>query len=46
MINVTDTSYNFTGLTPNINYNVTVFGINMAGNGESVIVRYHVPTSG
>ena len=40
IINVTDTSYNFTGLTPNTNYNVT-----MAGDRESIIVGYHVPTS-
>ena len=46
MMNITDTSYNITGLTPNTNYNVTVVGINMAGAGESITGAYHVPTSG
>ena len=46
IINVTDTSYNFTGLTPNTNYSVTIFGVNKAGDGESITTGYHVPTSG
>ena len=35
MIQTTDTSYNFTWLTPDKNYTVTVVGRNDAGVGES-----------
>ena len=35
MMRVSDTSYNFTGLTPDNNYTVTVAGINNADVGES-----------
>jgi len=33
---ITDTSYNFTGLSPDNSYTVTVTGRNDAGVGESV----------
>ena len=37
MMNTTiQTSYNFTGLTPDSDYTVTVTGVNDAGVGESV----------
>ncbi|XP_065915150.1 mucin-17-like isoform X4 [Dysidea avara] len=35
MMRITDTSYNFTGLTPDNSYTVTVAGRNSAGVGES-----------
>jgi len=34
MMRITDTSYNFTGLTPNNSYTVTVTGRNDAGVGR------------
>ena len=35
MMRITDTFYNFTGLTPDNSYTVTVAGRNNAGVGES-----------
>jgi len=35
MMRITNTFYNFTGLTPGTSHTVTVAGINMAGVGES-----------
>ena len=35
MMRITDTSYNFTGLTPDNSYTATVAGRNVAGVGES-----------
>ena len=35
MMRITNTSYNFTGLTPDNSYTVTVAGRNDAGVGES-----------
>lgn len=46
MVNITDTSYNFTGLKPNTTYTVTIAGINMAGTGQFIAGTYYVPTSG
>ena len=46
MMSITDTLYNFTGLTSNTNYTVTVVGINRAGAGESIAGTFYVPTSG
>ena len=44
MMNINNTFYNFTGLTPGTNYTVTVAGINMAGVGESNTATFHIPT--
>ena len=42
---ITNTSNNFTGLSPGTSYTVTVAGINKAGTGESSTVTLHVPTN-
>jgi len=44
MMNITNTFYNFTGLTPGTNYTVTVAGINEAGAGESNTTTFYIPT--
>ena len=45
MMRITDTSYNFTGLTPDNSYTVTVAGRNDAGVGESTnVVVVNTPT--
>ena len=44
MMRITDTSYNFTGLTLNTYYTVTVAGRNNAGVGESVSVTVNSST--
>ena len=41
---ITNTSNNFTRLTPGTSYTVTVACINKAGTGESSTVTFHVPT--
>jgi len=43
MMRITNTFYNFTGLTPGTNYTVTVAGINMAGIGESNMIMFYIP---
>ena len=43
MMRITDTSYNFTGLTPDNNYTVTVAGRNDAGVGESTKISFFIP---
>jgi len=43
MVRITNTFYNFTGLTPGTNYTVTVAGINMAGIGESNMIMFYIP---
>ena len=42
---ITNTSNNFTGLSPGTSYTVTVAGINKAGTEESSTVTFHVPTN-
>ena len=44
LIRITDTSYNFTGLTPDTNYTVTVAASNMAGVGESDMTMFYTVT--
>jgi len=44
MMKTTDTSYNFTGLTPNNNYTVIVAGSNKAGEGSSANKSISLPT--
>ena len=43
MMRITDTSYNFTGLTPDNSYTVTVAGRNDAGMGESSMIMFNKP---
>jgi len=43
VMRITDTSYNFTGLTPTNNYTVTVAGRNDAGMGESSLIMFYKP---
>ena len=43
MMRITDTSYNFTGLTTNNSYTVTVAGRNDAGVGESSLIMFYKP---
>ena len=40
IIRITETFYNFTGLTPDTNYTVTVTGTNMAGVGDSIMETF------
>ena len=42
---ITDTSYDITGLTPDISYNLTVISSNMAGSVEYVMMIRTVNTS-
>ena len=44
MMRITDTSYSFTGLTPDSSYTVTVAGRNDAGMGESSMIVVNTPT--
>ena len=44
MIRITDTAYNFTGLTPDKSYTVTVAGRNDAGVGEAIMKMFYKPT--
>ena len=44
MMKITDTSYNFTGITPDNSYTVTVAGRNSAGVGESTMIVVNTPT--
>ena len=43
MMRITDTSYNFTGLIPYTNYNITVTGRNDAGVEEPASVIVNAP---
>ena len=43
MMRITDTSYNFTGLIPYTNYNITVTGRNDVGVGEPSVVIVNAP---
>ena len=43
MMRITDTSYNFTGLTPDNSYTITVAGRNDAGVGESSMTSFYLP---
>ena len=43
MMRTTDTTYNFTGLIPYTNYNVTVAGRNYVGVGEPASVIVNAP---
>jgi len=43
MMRITDTFYNFTGLTLDNNYTVTVAGRNDAGVGESSEISFFIP---
>ena len=43
MIRINDTSYNFTGVTPDNNYTVTVTGRNYVGVGEPAKVIVNAP---
>ena len=41
---ITDTTYNFTTLTPGTTYTVTVAANNMAGDGQSNMIMFYIIT--
>ena len=42
IMNITNTSYNVTTLTPGTNYTVTVTAINMGGAGNSIMTMFYI----